>query len=190
MWPRGIKIWVWAAVWSWGLGIDGFMRHGRRKVSILLPQGLCLGQGDGNIILIDYQNFAEQLQSAAAWWLWGPPCDFWCWSLVLGPRIMEMDLSSVWLFSKKQQFVFMYKPEHCLPGVWPCQAPVGGLLWRTRRNKCELSGWSPWWGWVQKTTAGTLRSSLGQMGLLVLSFQSCWDMWGPGKQQRECNLTW
>lgn len=40
--------------------------------------------------------------------------------------MMEMDLSSMWLFSKKQQFLFMYKPEHCLPGAWPCQAPGGG----------------------------------------------------------------
>lgn len=176
MWPRGIKVWVWAAVWSWGLGIDGFMRHGRRKVSILLPQGLCLGQGDGNIILIDYQNFAEQLQSAAAWWLWGSPCDFWCWSLVLGPRIMEMDLSSVWLFSKKQQFVFMYKPEHCLPGVWPCQAPVGGLLWRTRRNKCELSGEALGGG-------GSRKLQLEHSGPLLARW-GCWSC--PSKAAGTC----
>lgn len=40
------------------------MRHGRRKVSILLPQSPCLRQRNGNTILIDYENFAELLLSA------------------------------------------------------------------------------------------------------------------------------
>lgn len=30
---------------------------------------------------------------------------------------MQMDLCSVWLFYKNQQFVFMDKPQHFPPGV-------------------------------------------------------------------------
>lgn len=98
-------------------GIPGFMRHGRWEISILLPEGPGLRQRNGKITLIGYQNFAEHLLSAVAWRLWEPPGDFWCWSSVLGPRIMEMDLCSMWLFSEKQLFALMDKPEHFPPGV-------------------------------------------------------------------------
>lgn len=43
MWPRGIRFECELLCDPGVLGIDGFMRHGRRKVSILLPRGLCLG---------------------------------------------------------------------------------------------------------------------------------------------------
>lgn len=166
--PQGIKIWVWAAVWSWGFW--HWWVHETWKKESLHPSASGSMSGTGK------WKYNINWVSELCWT--SPKCSHMMtvgtslWLLVLGPRIMEMDLSSMWLFSKKQQFVFMYKPEHCLPGVWPCQAPGGGLLWWTRRNKCELSGWSPWWGRVQRTTAGALRPSLGQMGLLVLSSQA------------------
>lgn len=102
-------------------------------------------------------------------------------------------MCSMWLFSEDQQFDFMDKPEHFPPGVWLCQAPGRGLLWRTRRNNCELSEWSPralqscrLGGGVQRATAGAPRPSPGQMGLLILSPCSCWvcGSWTPATGER------
>lgn len=131
---------------------------------------------------VGYQSFAEHLLSAVTWWL---SSVFWCWPLVLGSHVMDVDLCSVWLFSKKQQFVFMDEPEHFPSWGFDCvRLWVEEWHWGSRERNV---GWvltaqavkvkpkGPiqvlYWQWVERIMARAVRGPPAP-----LARWCCWGM--------------